>query len=105
MEPKTFTRKQLEKIFKREALVFGETEGFVPFSAKEGLPMYRAREIFGDAAVDFACEMRKDGSLWNIYFVDGGNHKAKFLKWDGLTVAAAYCNVMSVSEKESSSYI
>ena len=92
MEPKTFTRKQLEKIFKCEALVFG-------------LPMYRAKEIFGDAAVDFVREMGKDGALWNIYFVDGGNHKAEYLKWDGLTVAAAYCNVMSVSEKESISYI
>lgn len=67
-------------IFAKESYLFGDTDG---------LPLYRAEEIFGVDAVRFAIKKHTENKFtYDAY--DIGNYTVEYLTFDGVQEAITY---------------
>lgn len=84
-------RAQVEAIFTAEAVLMG---------TKDGLPISKAREIFGGDAVDFAQRMSNTatGTYSNGYGI--GDYTAFYLTLTGAMIAATYNNIAAIRAAE-----
>lgn len=72
---------QVRALFEREAILIG---------THDAVPTYRAAELFGAAAAEFAEQVRRDGTYSNEYWIhEYGLH---YLNYKGFQAAATYLN-------------
>lgn len=89
---KTINSDEVKALFEKESVLFGSTDG---------IPRYRAIEIFGSAAVEFAERMqnRDLGRLTsNGYGI--GDYTAYYLTKTGVEIAATFANVSAIRDIE-----
>lgn len=78
---------EIKKLFEREAVLFG---------ARDGVPEYRAVQLLGADAVEFA--KRLPGGNSNGYGI--GDYTAYYLTESGFYAAATYRNVKEIKQEE-----
>lgn len=78
---------EVAEIFRREYTIIGN---------QEGIPMERAVELFGEAAVKFAVDLRPKHDTWNGFVV--GDYTMMYLTYNGAKFAAGYNNVKEFEE-------
>ena len=76
---------QVKALFEQEAILIG---------SHDAVPEYRAIELFGKKAVDFA-ETRSQAGRWFTCFCSGGN-VLTYLTYAGFQQAASYANVQMI---------
>jgi len=76
---------QVKALFEQEAILIG---------SHDAVPEYRAIELFGKEAVDFA-ETRSQAGCWFNCFCSGGN-VLTYLTYAGFQQAASYANVQTI---------
>lgn len=76
---------QVDALFRREAILISD---------KDMVPEYRAIELFGDEAVNFAC---KNGSKYHNGF-GVGDFTVMCLTYRGFQMAATYSNVQQLRD-------
>lgn len=72
---------RVKALFMQEAVLIGVTDG---------VPLYRAEELFGSDAAQFAFAS-KNSNLFGI-----GNFDLPYLTYKGFQLAASYCNVKNI---------
>ena len=91
-QSKTLSMKEVEELFNREAVLFGECNG---------IPLHRARYYFGGKAVAYVFDLEiKEGkrnayycNFCEIIFDEKSEAKIYYLTWNGFKAAATYHNV------------
>lgn len=78
---------EAKRLFEREAVLFG---------ARDGVPEYRAVQLLGADAVEFA--KRLPGGNYNGYGI--GDYTAYYLTESGFYAAVTYVNVKEVKQAE-----
>ncbi len=75
---------QVKQLFEREAILIGTADG---------VPVYRAAEVFGHQAAQFACNPSEYlGSTFGI-----GDFQLDYLTYRGFQQAASYANVEEIA--------
>lgn len=86
---------QARLLFESEAVLLGD---------HDGVPIFRAAELFGKKAAEFASEifMIKNGQRCVIYssYFGVGDYQCHYLTMEGFLVAASYANVEEVRAKD-----
>lgn len=85
---------QVKHLFEREAILIGTADG---------VPVYRAAEVFGRQAARFACNPRE--RLGNCFGI--GDFQLDYLTYQGSQQAASYANVEEITRvqgRESGSF-
>lgn len=78
---------QVKELFEREAVLLGSSDG---------VPCYRAEELFGEKAVKFATRL-KTGENSNCFGI--GDYDLWYLTLKGFRMAAAYSNVLEIKRR------
>lgn len=89
---RTLSLREVELLFDSEAVLFGN---------RNGVPMHRARQLFGEKAVMYVKEFQstiRDSKeykvYWNAYTLNKKDFFiAYYLTFDGFKLAATYVNV------------
>ncbi len=81
--------KQVDRLFLQNAALFGY---------EEGVPKYRAIELFGKEAVDYVFSTCNTRGNYNSYATRGPS--AWYITHKGFQIAATYMNVQEVEMKE-----
>lgn len=82
-----YTKDDVKKIFDEEKVLAGN---------RDVLPEYRAIEIFGKKAVDFAKRLGERGQNASQYGI--GDFQFMYLYYSGVEVAATYVNICNVRD-------
>lgn len=72
---------QVKALFMQEAILIGNTDA---------VPLYRAEELFGTEAAQFAVKSKNSNSFGI------GNFDLPYLTYKGFQFAASYCNVEKI---------
>lgn len=86
---------QAKLLFQNEAVILG---------TYDGVPLYRAAELFGEKATKFAAEMgvvdmgHRQIVYSNCFGI--GDYQCDYLTMDGFLVAATYANAQEIRAKE-----
>ncbi len=84
--------KQVDQLFQRNAVLIGNADG---------MPKYRAAELFGEEAVDYVdyvMGMNCRNGYYNEYGI--GNYDASYLTYRGFQKAATYVNIREIEAQE-----
>lgn len=86
---------QVRLLFENEAVILGNYDG---------VPLYRATELFGVEAAKFAAKMKHiDMGHRRVYYNGSfgiGDYQCDYLTMDGFLAAATYANVQEIKAKE-----
>lgn len=77
----------VKQLFEQEAVLIGSSEG---------VPAYRAVELFGSEAVQYAADPTNAGICFNIF--DTGDFQLRYLTFAGFRQAASYANVLEIEK-------
>ena len=78
---------QVRQLFEQEAILIG---------SRDGVPVYRAVELFGSDAAWYAYGLANAGMYSNIFGV--GDFQLHYLTFRGFQQAASYANVQAIGE-------
>lgn len=81
-----YTKEDIKKLFDKEKVLAGD---------KDVMPEYKAIEIFGKDAVEFAKKLEK-GRHSNQYGI--GNFQFLYLYYSGVEIAATYVNICIIRD-------
>ncbi len=79
--------KQVNQIFRQNAILIGNADG---------VPEYRAVELFGEEAVDYVMGTKGRNGYYNGYGI--GDYNLFYLTYSGFQAVATYANVIEVRE-------
>lgn len=79
---------QVKEIFEREAILIGTSDG---------VPYYRAVELFGQEAADFAKWLCRAGNGANMYGI-GEDYAIDYFTLRGIQTAATYKNITEIRD-------
>ena len=77
----------VKQLFEQEAVLTGSSDG---------VPAYRAVELFGSEAVQYAANPTNAGIYFNIF--DKGDFQLRYLTFAGFRQAASYANVLEIEK-------
>lgn len=72
-------KEQVQDLFQKEAVLIGQFDV---------VPLYRATELFGDKAVEYAYGVKDSSNCFGI-----GNYSLPYLTYKGFQLAASFRNV------------
>lgn len=79
---------EVKEIFDKEAVLIG---------TKNVIPMYKAKELFGKKAAEFAYSLDKFTYSGGFGI---GDYTTRYLNYKGFQIAATYCNVEEIRRIE-----
>ncbi len=82
--------KQVDQLFQQNAILIGNADG---------MPKYRAVELFGEEAVNYVMGTNLRNGYYNMYGIR--NYDASYLTYKGFQVAATYVNIREIEALES----
>lgn len=82
-------RDEADRLFRREAMLFGDTDGVLE---------EKAEELFGSDAVAYVHKLSTGGEYWSAWGIDG--FIVQYLTLKGFRNAASYRNAQLLKEKE-----
>lgn len=77
----------VKQLFEQEAVLIGSSDG---------VPAYRAVELFGPEAVKYAADPTNAGIYFNIFGT--GDFQLRYLTFAGFQRAASYANVLEIKK-------
>lgn len=77
----------IKQLFEQAAVLIGSSDG---------VPAYRAVELFGSEAVQYAINPNNLGTCFNIF--DVGDFQLYYLTFAGFRKAASYANVLEIKK-------
>jgi len=80
---------QVKELFVKEAVLFGSVDG---------VPVFRAKKLFGPAAVEFVTCQGLGGTHYNVY--DVNDRSIGYLQYCGFQLAATFCNIEEIHVRE-----
>jgi len=81
--------KQVDQLFQQNAVLIGNADG---------MPKYRAAELFGKEAVDYVMGRDYRNGYYKEYGI--GNFYASYLTYSGFQTAATYVNIREIEVQE-----
>ncbi len=84
-----FNKEQTDLLFKQNSVLFGDVDG---------MPRYRAMELFGEEAVSCVVNVGDRCGFYDVYGI--GNHGIVYLTHRGFRAAATYVNIQEIKTKE-----
>ncbi len=82
-------KEQVNLLFRQNAVLIGDADG---------MPRYRAEELFGEEAVDYVMSRDCRNGYYNWYSIRG--YDAPYLTYRGFQVVATYVNIQEIKAQE-----